>query len=114
MAESGELTLPFLERLAMAVLRRTRAHAPVAGEDDPIHVLNEAERRELHRIEQRAVARAAVAGALSGGARCDGARVHLRDRLSLLGRAALRALDGDGGGAALLRVADERAARGGA
>src|SRR6185295_17560793 len=73
MAESGELTLPFLERLAMAVLRRTRAHAPVAGEDDPIHVLNEAERRELHRIEQRAVARAAVAGALSGGASASAA-----------------------------------------
>jgi len=66
MAESGELALPFLERLAMAVLRRTPAHAPVAGEDDPIHVLNEAEQRELHRIEQRAVWRAAMAGALSG------------------------------------------------
>ncbi|HEX5098625.1 MAG TPA: hypothetical protein VFV94_03965 [Polyangiaceae bacterium] len=73
MVESGELALPFLERLAMAVLRRTPAHAPVAGEDDPIHVLNEAERRELHRIEQRAVARAAVAGALSGAASASAA-----------------------------------------
>jgi hypothetical protein len=66
MAESGELALPLLERLAMAVLRRTRAHAAVAGEDDPIHVLNEDERRELRRIEKRAVARAGAAGALSG------------------------------------------------
>jgi hypothetical protein len=66
MAESGELPLPLLERLAMAVLRRARAHAPVAGDDDPIHVLNEDERRELRRIEKRAVVRAGAAGALSG------------------------------------------------
>lgn len=66
MSEPGERALPFLERLGMAVLRRTPAHAPVAGEDDPIHVLNADERRELQRIEQRAVRRAATAGALSG------------------------------------------------
>jgi hypothetical protein len=62
----GELTLPFLERVAMAVLRRTAAHAAVAGEDDPIHVLNVEERAELRRIERQAVGRAGVAGALSG------------------------------------------------
>jgi hypothetical protein len=62
----GELALPFLERMAMAVLRRTPAHAPVAGDDDPIHVLNVDERAELRRIERRAVWRAALAGALSG------------------------------------------------
>ncbi len=50
----------------MAVLRRTPARAPVAGEDDPIHVLNADEQRELRRIERGAVWRAAVAGALSG------------------------------------------------
>jgi hypothetical protein len=66
MAEGRELPLPLLERLAMAVLRRTRAHAPVAGDDDPIHVLNEAERRELRYIEKRAVVRAGAAGAISG------------------------------------------------
>jgi hypothetical protein len=58
--------LPFLERFGMAVLRRTPARAPVAGEDDPIHVLNADERRELRRIERGAVWRAATAGALSG------------------------------------------------
>jgi hypothetical protein len=58
--------LPFLERLGMAVLRRTPARSPVAGADDPIHVLNAEERRELRRIEHGAVWRAAAAGALSG------------------------------------------------
>ena len=62
----GELTLPFLERVAMAVLRRTPAHAAVAGEDDPIHVLNVEERAELRLIERHAVGRAGIAGALSG------------------------------------------------
>ncbi|HTQ02978.1 MAG TPA: hypothetical protein VMI54_03945 [Polyangiaceae bacterium] len=66
MAEPTERALPFLERLGMAVLRRTPAHPAVAGEDDPIHVLNADERRELRRIERRAVRRAATAGALSG------------------------------------------------
>ena len=66
MVESRDAPLPFLERLGMVVLQRTRAHAPVAGEDDPIHVLNVDERRELRRIERRAVRRAATAGALSG------------------------------------------------
>jgi len=66
MAERGELALPLLERLAMGVLRRSRARKAVSGEDDPIHVLNEDERRELRQIEKRAVTRAGVAGALSG------------------------------------------------
>jgi hypothetical protein len=66
MREADDAALPFLERLGMAVLRRTPAHAPVAGADDPIHVLNEDEQRELRRIERRAVRRAALAGALSG------------------------------------------------
>lgn len=66
MSEPTERALPFLERLGLAVLRRTPAHPPVAAEDDPIHVLNAEERRELRRIERRAVRRAATAGALSG------------------------------------------------
>jgi hypothetical protein len=66
MAETAEVALTLTERLAIAVLRRTPAHAPVAGEDDPIQILNAEERRELQRIERRAVSRAATAGALSG------------------------------------------------
>jgi hypothetical protein len=68
MDESPAAALPFLERLGMAVLLRAPAHAPVAAADDPIHVLNEDERRELRLIERRAVRRAATAGALSGTA----------------------------------------------
>src|SRR5687767_9854564 len=60
--------LPLFERLGLAVLRRAPARAPVAGADDPIHVLNADEQRELRRIERRAVLRAATAGALSGAA----------------------------------------------
>jgi len=60
--------LPLFERLGLAVLRRTPARAPVAGADDPIHVLNADEQRELRRIERLAVLRAATAGALSGSA----------------------------------------------
>ena len=68
MPDGTHAKLPFLERLGLAVLRRAPAHAPVAGEDDPVDVLNADERRELRRIEQRAVRRAATAGALSGTA----------------------------------------------
>jgi hypothetical protein len=60
--------LPLFERLGLAVLRGTPAHAPVASADDPIHVLNADEQRELRRIERLAVLRAAAAGALSGAA----------------------------------------------
>lgn len=63
-----EPALPLLEKFGLAVLRRTRARAAVSGPDDPIHVLNADELRELRRIERRAVLRAALAGALSGGA----------------------------------------------
>src|SRR5689334_299071 len=65
---SSASELPLFERLGLAVLRRTPAHAPVASADDPIHVLNADEQRELRRIERRAVMRAATAGALSGSA----------------------------------------------
>ncbi|HEV8550322.1 MAG TPA: hypothetical protein VGQ57_14860, partial [Polyangiaceae bacterium] len=75
MVEGGDSALPFLERIGIAVLRRTRAHAPVAGEDDPVHVLNSDERRELEFIERRAVARAAFAGACSGFASAGAAMV---------------------------------------
>jgi hypothetical protein len=60
--------LLLFERLGLAVLRRTPAHTPVASADDPIHVLNAEEQRELRGIERRAVLRAAAAGALSGAA----------------------------------------------
>jgi hypothetical protein len=66
MPDGTQVKLPLLERLGLAVLRRSPAHAPVAAEDDPIYVLNVDERRELRRIERRAVRRAATAGALSG------------------------------------------------
>ncbi|HEY3493914.1 MAG TPA: hypothetical protein VGK73_04480 [Polyangiaceae bacterium] len=60
--------LPLLEKFGLAVLRRTRARAAVSGPDDPIHVLNADELRELRRIERKAVLRAGLAGALSGAA----------------------------------------------
>jgi hypothetical protein len=60
--------LPLVERFGLAVLRRAPVRAAVAGADDPIHVLNADEQRELRRIERLAVLRAAAAGALSGGA----------------------------------------------
>ena len=61
MPDGTQVKLPLLERLGLAVLRRSPAHAPVAAEDDPIYVLNADERRELRRIERRAVRRAATA-----------------------------------------------------
>lgn len=63
-----EPELALFERFGLAVLRRAPARAAVAGEDDPIHVLNADELRELRRIERLAVLRAATAGALSGAA----------------------------------------------
>jgi hypothetical protein len=66
MAPEPELAL--FERFGLAVLRRAPARAAVAGDDDPIHVLNAEELRELRSIERRAVLRAATAGALSGAA----------------------------------------------
>jgi hypothetical protein len=63
-----EPELPLFERFGLAVLRRSPARAAVAGEDDPIHVLNADELHELRRIERFAVVRAATAGALSGAA----------------------------------------------
>jgi hypothetical protein len=67
-AASPAFELPWVERFGLAVLRRATAHAPVAGADDPIYVLNADEQRELRRIERRAVLRAAAAGGLSGAA----------------------------------------------
>ena len=63
-----EPELALFERFGLAVLRSAPARAAVAGEDDPIHILNAAELRELRRIERLAVLRAAAAGALSGAA----------------------------------------------
>lgn len=63
-----EPELPLFERFGLAVLRRAPVRAAVAAEDDPIHVLNADELRELRRIERLAVIRAATAGALSGAA----------------------------------------------
>ena len=63
-----EPELPLFERFGLAVLRRAPTRGAVAGEDDPIHVLNADEQRELRRIERQAVRRAAIAGALSGAA----------------------------------------------
>jgi hypothetical protein len=63
-----EPELPLFERYGLGVLRRAPARAAVAGEDDPIHVLNPDELRALKRIERLAVIRAATAGALSGAA----------------------------------------------
>lgn len=60
--------LAFIERLGLAVLRRTPAYPAVAGEDDPIHIINADERRAIQRIERGAVLRAMIAGALSGSA----------------------------------------------
>jgi hypothetical protein len=60
--------LPLLEKFGLAVLSRTKGRAPVAGPDDPVHVLNADELRELRAIERNAVLRAATAGALSGAA----------------------------------------------
>ncbi|HWA75561.1 MAG TPA: hypothetical protein VG937_24670 [Polyangiaceae bacterium] len=60
--------LALLERFGLSVLRRSPSHPAVAGEDDPIHVLNPEELRALRRIERGAVLRAATAGALSGSA----------------------------------------------
>jgi len=68
MSAPPESALPLFERLGLAVLRRTPARPPVASADDPIHVLNEDEQRELRLIERRAVLLAGLAGALSGGA----------------------------------------------
>jgi len=68
MSAPTEPALPLFERLGLAVLRRTPARAPVAAADDPIHVLNPDEQRELRQIERRAVLLAALAGALSGAA----------------------------------------------
>jgi hypothetical protein len=64
----SEVELALLERFGLSILRRSPAHPAVAGEDDPIHVLNPDERRALRRIERGAVLRAATAGALSGSA----------------------------------------------
>lgn len=68
-----EQPLALLERLGLAVLRRSPAHPPVADADDPIHILNPAERRALRRIERGALLRAAIAGALSGSASASAA-----------------------------------------
>jgi hypothetical protein len=65
---ASEPELALFERFGLAVLRRAPARAAVAGADDPVHVLNADELRELRRIERLAVLRAAVAGALSGAA----------------------------------------------
>src|SRR5262245_54869140 len=60
------VAVPVLERLSSRYLRnRVAALEPVAPADDPIHVLNEEERRGLRRIQRGAVVRAAVAGALN-------------------------------------------------
>src|SRR5262245_38844888 len=67
-SRAPEPELPLFERFGLAVLRRAPHRAAVAGEDDPVHVLNSDELRELRRIERLAVLRAATAGALSGGA----------------------------------------------
>jgi hypothetical protein len=64
----SDYPLAFLERFGLAVLRRSPAHPAVADADDPIHILNPAERRALRRIERGALLRAATAGALSGSA----------------------------------------------
>jgi hypothetical protein len=68
MSFSPERELPLFERFGLAVLRSAPSRPAVAGEDDPIHVLNADELRELRRIERLAVIRAATAGALSGAA----------------------------------------------
>ena len=60
--------LPLLERWGLAVLRSSPREPAAASADDPIHILNPAERRALRRIERDAVLRAALAGTLSGAA----------------------------------------------
>jgi hypothetical protein len=60
------VAVPVLERLSSRYLRsRVASLAPALSADDPIHVLNEDERRGLRRIQQGAVVRAAVAGAIN-------------------------------------------------
>jgi hypothetical protein len=73
MPAPAEPALPLLERFGLAVLRRLPARAAIAGADDPIHVLNADELRELRRIERWAVFRAVIAGALSGAASASAA-----------------------------------------
>jgi hypothetical protein len=67
-SDTPEPELAFFERFGLAVLANAPARAAVSGEDDPVHVLNPDEQRELRRIERLAVLRAVTAGALSGGA----------------------------------------------
>jgi len=59
---------PVTERLALKFMRRQPNWTPAAPSDDPIHLLNPAEREALRRIERQAIVRAAIAGALSGAA----------------------------------------------
>jgi hypothetical protein len=66
MDTQGDRALPLLEKFGLAVLLWTPARAAIAGPDDPVHVLNPEELRELKRLERNAVLRAALAGALSG------------------------------------------------
>ncbi len=59
---------PVTEKLALKFMGRQPNWAPAAPADDPIHLLNFAEREALRRIERQTIVRAAIAGALSGGA----------------------------------------------
>lgn len=56
-----------VEELAVRYFRRRAGAAARPDSRDPIHFLNQEERRELRRIERVAVARAAAIGALTSG-----------------------------------------------
>lgn len=58
---------PLLERVGVRFFRARSAARPSVSAADAVHVLNEAERAALRRVQAGAIFRSALAGALSGG-----------------------------------------------